>query len=552
MAEITTLERLARVDMDGELGAMIEAVTFATTRGAPKYNPHIGAELARRLVCRAYGGMVYELVHLTAAAEMADPERGYGGLLWDNGPATAGGFRKRFADALANQPRGPIPVRPDANGIRIAFTDGSFTIAYSRMPLLCAMLDFLVAAIGYGAVDDAVKDALQPPVRRAALSRAANRLSRDLYDFLKPRLPSVQAQRKFRTLMAFLQARSGVGAVRLEDLDDPAVLDFWKTRSAGPDADDDWKTFRTVFSTFTRLFFALKASRDHAALERAKPLGSDSEAGEVDPADVHGACVAYAGQRAPLDVLRSAPANEIKFLGKSEMDALEPLLAAGDAAGALPLSVLRAEVFGNAQAAISQHLRRGKAPADAVAAAQDNSLESYDKTVARGGNLLAKMSDSLHASYHALAKARHGDAITLLLQLNPEMDLKPLAALISGAGDGADVTAMNAAALRENFFDHAASGCKECPELATFAARAAAAHGRITRKGFGAADIHRPAIAEGFAQGSAALAAIMMTVERLHARLLTRLPKTADRERLFIADRDSFFVQFRRIYGAQS
>ncbi len=211
MAGVTTLERLLRVEMGTDLGLLFDAIDHATARGELKFAPRVGRELARTVICRAYGGPIYELTQLIAAAETIFADQGYESLFWDDGPANRSGFEQRFVHALERIPGRSGPVTRTTNGIHITYPDGAFTIAYSRMPFLCAVLDFLVSSIGYGAVDDAIRGALQAPMHRAPLSRAANDITRQLYDFLKPRLPSAQAQRKYRSMMAFLRTRTDGG-----------------------------------------------------------------------------------------------------------------------------------------------------------------------------------------------------------------------------------------------------------------------------------------------------------------------------------------------------
>ncbi len=553
MAEITTLERISRVEMGTDLGLLFDAIDHATTRGERKFAPHVSRKLARTVICRAYGGPIFELTQLIAAGETVFADHGYESLFWDDGPANRTGFQRRFIHALERTPSGPRPVTRTTNGIHITYPDGAFTIAFSRMPFLCAVLDFLVSSIGYGAVDDAIRGALQAPMHRAPLSRAANDITRQLYDFLKPRLPSAQAQRKYRSMVAFLRARRNGGPVRLEDLDDAAVLDFWLQQSPNQCNDTDWKTYRTVVSAFVHLYEALKASQVFDAIETAKPVGPDTEAGEVDPADVLGACIEVDRRREPLEVLRSAPANGVKFLNKREVEAVETIVTAGDAAYALPLSVLRAEIFGTVQAAISQHLRRGEAPAKAVDLACQNHAETYQHRTDRLAATLDQANQALLAAYHVLARAHHGDAIGLLLHLKPEIDLTPMAPLLSARVRATgNVMTMGATALREEFFATATGCSDDCPELVDFVSIASRAHGRIGRKGFSAIEADQPAVIEGFAAGCGALLRLRDTLKRFSARLERLLPTRRDRDHRFVADRSLFFTQFRVLYGAKS
>ena len=550
MAGVATLERLSRTEMDGDLAATLDAVGETTVRGALKYSPRLHGKLVRAIVCRAYAGPVFELVHLMAAAQCVFRERGYESLFWDQGPATPSRFRQSFERALANPPGAADHICSDGTGIHATYTDGAFTVTYARMPFLSAMMDFLVATIGYRAVDDALQDALGTPLTRTRLTRAANRITRSIYAYLKPRLPTAQAQRKYRSLMAFLLARTNMGAVRSEDLDDDAAFDFWRAESTKIDGAGDWKTFRTVFSAFVHLRDALRAAADQEALACTLPIDPERDAGGADSGQVMAACSDVARRKEPLEVLRSNPAKAIKFLNKREADGISLIAAAGEAALTMPLSLLRAEVFGTVQAGISQSLRRGNDAGAAVAQSRDGDSETYSGRVEMLDETLAHMEKALNAAYYVLARARHSDAISLMLNLNPTMDLRPLApALAAAARLSGNVVALGAGALRDEFFTHAALAPTHCPELGDFTARAADAHRHLSRKGFRPNEAGDPAIVEGFATGADALLRIRDAVARYRARLDRLMPGPRDRDRRYLADRSLFFKQFRILYG---
>jgi hypothetical protein len=338
--------------------------------------------------------------------------------------------------------------------------------------------------------------------------------------------------------------------VRPEDLDDDDAFDFWQAESGKADGEGDWKTFRTVFSAFVHLRDALGAAADHEALACSLPIDPERDAGGADPGQVMAACAAVARRRDPLEVLRSAPAKAIKFLNKRETDGISLIVGSGEAALAMPLSLLRAEVFGAVQAGISQCLRRGANAREAVTRSCDRDNESYSGRVEILDETLAHMEKALDAAYHVLAKARHGDAISLMLSLNPKIDLRPLApALAATAQVRGNVVALGAAAVREGFFAHAAVAPTHCPELGDFVARAADAHHRISRKGFAAVEAGDPEIVEGFVAGADALLRIRDSVARFRARLDRLMPGARDRDRRYLADRSLFFTQFRILYG---
>ncbi len=81
--------------------------------------------------------------------------------------------------------------------MRIAQGDVGFSIHFSRMPLLSALMEFLMSAIGYPALNGTLLAITTGTADKKRLSETANTLARQLYDFLKIHLPTAQEQRKF-------------------------------------------------------------------------------------------------------------------------------------------------------------------------------------------------------------------------------------------------------------------------------------------------------------------------------------------------------------------
>lgn len=433
----------------------------------------------------------------------------------------------------------------------MVYDDGEFAVSWSRMPLLSALMEFLVSALGYETLDSALRCTPDSPAdtsqNRASISRAANRIARALYAFLKAHLPSAHAQRKFHLMMNFLRRRHGGSSIGPEHLDDATVLDFWLFAAPGSDGETDFRKFETVFRAFVDLRSALAAGRDRALLRTALPLGPDRAAGEVDPAEVNAAIAHVDSSRAPLDALRQAPANAIKFLNKREVAAIALLMEAGDGALAMPLSVLRALVFGAVQARITQSLRRGDAcPLPAMASDDGDSYSARAERIRDTGDHLERV---LLATFHVLASARHGHAISVLLGLRPELDLTPLAPLFTDEkGKPDNLVAFPSPAAGVQFLSGIATGPENCPDLAAFVSEAKAAYRRIARQGFHGAD-DRGARVDGFADAVKALFAIRDQVERFLGHLSRAALAHGCWDRQHAADRALFHDRFRALYG---
>lgn len=546
MDGVSSVERLGHAEISAELGAIFETISQATANDAPKFAPAVCRRLAREIVCRTYAGAIFELCHLARIGDAAFGRAGYEALFWGGGPARADGFRRRVTAAAGRQGDcGGLIV--SAAEARMVYGDGEFAVSWSRMPLLSALMEFLVSALGYETLDRALRCTPDTPPDRASISRAANGIARELYAFLKAHLPSAHAQRKFHLVMNFLRRRHGGRGIGPQDLDDATVLDFWLFAAPGTDGEADFRKFETVFRAFVDLRSALAAGRDRARLQAPLPLGPDRAAGEVDPADVDAAIAHVESRRAPLDVLRAAPANAIKFLNKREVAAIALLMEAGDGALAMPLSVLRVLVFGAVQARITQSLRRGDAgPPPAMASNHGAGYSGRRQRIRDTGDHLERV---LLATFHVLASARHGEAITVLLGLRPEIDLTPLAPLVRGTRGTADnVVDFPSPAAGVQFLSDTAADPENCPDLAAFASEAKAAFRRIARHGFHGADNGGGAV-DGFADAVEALFAIRGQVERFLGRLSPAALAHGCWERQHAADRAVFDDRFRALYG---
>lgn len=541
-------ERFGPTECSDELGAIFEAIAQATVNDAPKFTPDIPRRLARDIICRTYAGAIYELCHLAHIADQVFGAQGFEALFWGHGPARAGEFREQFETAMSGSGRRQN-LTIDKNGIRIAYPDGEFTTAFGRMPYLSAVMEFLVSAIGYADLDHALRGKNTPPVTMASLSHAASAITHEVYGFLKPHLPSVHAQRKFRFLMSFLRHRHG-DSVGPEDIDDDAVFDFWIFASTSAETNVDFRTFKTVFLTFIQMRDALAAARDRAAMTAPIPLGPDRENGEIDPAEVETALVQIEARRAPFHQLRTPPASAVKFLNKRETAAIEMIVEGGEAALAMPLSVMRAEVFGAIQARITQSLRnRALSPPTARTPVANHGMASYRDYAQRIDDTRSHLEQVLLASFHILASERHSQAITVFLGLRPEIDLRPLAPLFrDDQSEHGNVITLTGAVVGECFLSDLAAHPGSHPTLARFLADAKNAVRRIARKGFRNSANNRNRI-EGFAVAIDALFAIRKQIDRFCDRLKRAGIQGEGWDRQHRKDQKLFFAQFRTLYG---
>ncbi len=534
-----------------ELTAAFQTVADTEAVGQLKFSPRICRKLTHSVVCRAYGPAMLEVCHLITLAEACGRRpRRYEDFFWNSGPASAAGFRAYVDRELFGQAEAAPQVTTDHAKADISYADGRFAIAYSRMPFLSAMVEFLVTVLGYGALDDLWQAMLSRGPTAASVSDAANELSRLLYGYLKEHLPTAQNHRKFACLLAFLRD-VGDGDFGPATIEDPVVLEFWLTYSGKDGAESpDFRTFAAVFRAFVRMRQVLDQVRDFRALGDARPIGPDREAGEVDPDSVLSLVGHVEENGNPLAALRDPPAAAIKFLNKTEAAELELIVDCGETGLALPLSLLRCEVFGAAQARITQARRRKETPAVLRAVIADCVQDDYLARQDRLDQLAAHTERVLLASLEVLAASRRPEAVALVASLRPDIDLKPLAKfLVAGEEDHGKVVQLDSPAVRERLM--AAMSCPETvgPELSSLMVEAGKALKGLSRQGFDGAETTRQDAGEGFASGATPLLEVKRQLVAFRRKLgAIRLPRGGWEEQ-FEADRETFRDQFRVLYG---
>ena len=529
---------LLEADKSAELANVFRLVAECETAGAAKFSETVCRDLVRTVVCRVYAPPLLELCHLIRAADAC--AGGYEAFFWGSGPARAGAFRGYAERTLAPG----IGVRAVKTGMTLDYPDGTFTVTYSRMPFLSALLEFLVSSIGYRAVDDAIEALRARDTLAKQVSAVAKDLASQTYAYLKDHMSSAQSQRKFRRLLAYLDT---VADASPEAIDDEIVLEFWLRESAGEDG-ADFKTYRAVYLAFLRFIQALSAAREHDSLENVKVLGGDRAAGEVDPHALEFGLDALEERDNPLGTLSDAPCDAVRFLTKTEARALELLVESDQVADRLPLSVLRCEVFGAAQARITQGLRRRLKPADFIALIDDSVGQDYVGGRDRFVGLAEHVDRILLASFHALAEAGRAEAITILLRLRPELDYSPLAAHFAASEADGNVVSLARHGVATRFATLFATTDALTAPLQAFVAEAKAAFAALSRQGFRDRDLGDDAVSDGLAAGEAALF-------QLRARLTgfgRALARGDDRtwQTQFEADRTVFLRQFHSLYGA--
>ena len=329
------------------------------------------------------------------------------------------------------------------------------------------------------------------------------------------------------------------------------MLGFWVEEASAMESDSrDFKKFKGVFCTFIRFIEALEEARTRFDVESAGSIGSDYDAGEIDPEKLSEALEAIDLTENPLSVLGEHPTERIKFLNNRETGDIEGLVTAGATGVRLALSVLRCDIFGDAQARIIQAMRKKKR-ADKLETAIDKTVPIEENYVTRGdkykelGERIEKM---LLASLAALIYGRSAEAIPVILKLRPDIDLSALREEFSNFMDAENnVVALNSSDVSEHFLTLLEDPERVGEELANLVADARSAHRGFNREGF--KEEQDEELIEGFERGTTALLDIKKALDDFVERLKSLPLQGTDWKDQFDLDRRVFTEQFKMLYG---
>ncbi|MYE58392.1 MAG: hypothetical protein F4X35_02230 [Alphaproteobacteria bacterium] len=428
--------RLIRAAQSGELREAFRQLAEIEGPQGPKFPHRVLLGLAARIVGRAHEPMLLELCHLVRAAvlgganarEYGSPKpagTGFEWLFWGVEKAQASAFRRAFSPVPGRPDRPPAAPReasgaavPDQlhvgrQSVTVTYPDGRFEVRYGRMVDLAAMMELLVTVLGYRALVTALEPVAAPVVGRQDVSAAARELARTLYAWLGDHLPAAQAQRKFHAMIASLEATKGPDFSG-EDIDDETVLHFWLRHVVPGEpgaATADFRGYRTTFLAFLTLARVLEAGSGISRFEHAAPVGTDFEAGEIEPVDGPG--MPGAAEKDPLARLEEEPAAALKALNRREVALVRLPVTESEGVRRLPRSYLRAECFGRVQNRISQALRSKAGPAEltnAVAAAPEPGYPAQVEALEQAEAHLRRVAKACLYVLHRIAHGNRGQA----------------------------------------------------------------------------------------------------------------------------------------------
>ena len=373
-------------------------------KDGPRYSEAVLRRLAAKILDgRAHELLAFRLCHLVRCASFAAEDRGPAG--WLEFFCSGGAGRTDWA---ANWLRAHLPADEDAEGLRVAATADyavlryedrapPVTISYGAMPLLAAFMEFLLNTLHYQTVRDVLTPLSKPSLGWRELQDAANTLSRETYAWLQEHRRPVQESRDFEAIARFLTTRGDRGDFSADDIDDAAVLAFWRAVSAEPGS--AFRTYRKTLRAFLRFTAAMRVDVLREGIGSPVSLDADAERGTTEIADPSSPSLDTMRTAVPTTAMWEASDEEdesplerissakIKFLLASEVRRLALVDAHALLLPRLAHSVLRDACFGQVQARISQSLRMNRPEArtlltNARGACYDDEAASFEKLLA--------------------------------------------------------------------------------------------------------------------------------------------------------------------------
>ena len=555
--------------------------------GGPWCPPQDAAAVSRCIVDRTdgLGTNLQAVIRFVRLAALASP-RGYIGFCYPK-RLHRDVFRAAVEEAADAGRLQPQSVAADSNGVRLlepgmaaGGDGGGFEIAFAQMPRLAALLDVLHNTLGYAEVAALLRPIAEGRERPIPAAETGRALRSRLNAWLKPRLESAHRRNQAKAIQAFLAAQ---GALSPDKIGDEVILSFWRDRierePGGTEDDSGFRLYRSAAKLVLRYRRALADAMTALAADRADGTLLDriAEAGAE----------AASPWRSPVAELSCPPANRIKWLTERELVQLanylgKPDLPSGGQAASAPReedaceragsgqqlkgalmegepfdlrflrTLLRADVFGDAQARITGRLRLRSAPGEAIGAAlQDVNKDAYCNTASGYSDIRTLIRREMLAVLHILGGK--GDAMAALL-LEPLTGRRtPIFAAMDRLGPGTDgtgqkeeqgeddVQALSAAgaALERLFQDCGPRG----PRMQDLIQQARKARLQIHRKGFRTEDEADAAMLEAMRHSVPALIRLANELERLRLKL-----QTPELENAAAEDLQIFSHMFQRAY----
>ena len=391
--------------------------------------------MAKILDGQAYEQIVFRLCHLIHSAVFTGGhnKRSQSYLeFFCNPHAGRAGFASGYFRTRLPAAGDEAHVSAEADRILVRYQDreAPVYVSYPSIPLLSAFMEFLLNTVYFDAVREIAAPLETPGASYRDVQDVANALSRAVYAYLREHSSPVQENRDFDKIERFMlkaSRRNDREDFDAGDIDDDAILDFWREHSIL--ADTEFKTYRKSFLGFLRLGEMMRGDELRAAFDHPVNLGTDRMAGEWDPADPtspelgmmsDGANVAGdwqtgldkdddeegegEGDGSLLDRLLQ---SEIKFLTGEDIKLLRIVESHSQALVRIAGSMLRNHCFGHSQGRITAAKRKGQTEFTELffAAPED----SYDEVAGAFEKIRKELDDLVDAAAYVLLKSDGDD-----------------------------------------------------------------------------------------------------------------------------------------------
>lgn len=415
--------------VDDELRGVFWDLQQIGDRDEPKYRGTLLKRLAAKILDgQAYEQIAFRLCQLVHGAVFAGGHnrraQSYLEFFCDPGSGRSswatGYFRHRLP-TVGDDPR--VVAASDRILLRYPDRDARPYVTYASMPMLSAFMDFLLNTIHFQAVREILAPLENPGVSYRDVQDVSNTLSRAIYAYLREHVGEVQETRNFDAISRFMLNANRTNDrddFEAGDIDDDAVLEFWRVHSLTPKT--EFKTYRKSFRAFLKFGEQMRAAELRSGFDRPVSFGADREAGEWDPADPSSPGLDMMSDSANVagdwqtgfdddeeagSILERLASSEIKFLLGNEMELLELVEAHSEPLIRLVHSFLRDRSFGHAQGRISAALKKNRRDlSDLVFAAPET---GYDDVVGAFEKIQFHMNDLVDAAAFVLLKGDEDD-----------------------------------------------------------------------------------------------------------------------------------------------
>jgi hypothetical protein len=456
--------------------------------------------------------------------------------------------------------------------------DKPFDLSFAQMPRLAILLDLLHNSMGHAATEshkgEGTRDLFRPILgAEPAISadEVARRVHSALETWLSQALTTSEANRKPSTLVrkaktigSFLIKRS---KWRADAIDDDQIFAFWSRYAS---ADGDFRSYKQVARS------VLRYRRSLAVMEaESGSLQLGAGRGEIDLNRIAIEPLEFVDWRSPLRTLLSEPCRKVKWLKDMEYDGLANFLdfgaravveadgSAGSVCGpdaqylstlvsyirlpdggalmgpdrfelAFTRTLLRVDLFGPVQAAITNALRKGvDAPAAVAHGLSLADEESYEHVAGEYQRIRDQAREAALAALYHLGTEGNFSALLLVAELFGNKAQTSFAAMIRAAVAAGGVCADREAAVRTVLRDAFRRTMPAADDVSQIVAACAEVARRTTKKGFKPKE--RAILCECFPAAVPALGQLIAELDRLvtHARKMPLRDMAKEDRRLF-------------------